>query len=230
MNKKSKIAQLLSSADANLREEALEKLQEEGAIIDFEEIAHLSSDSDSFVRKAFLDTVDIYGDKIARQFAITGLNDNDELVRITAAEIFLDFLPVEKKEFTLLSNSLDDPDPVVRRTVAEVFGYAGDRSYISLLNDKFACDKTCQARLGIAFALYKLGDENHLHFVLDALKSLDYHDRCVAARILKDLFFCSENNHVLEALKNALVNEKTIAGKDAISAAVTALTENKESM
>ena len=217
------LAQLLNSSDPDLREEGLEYLQEVGTIVDIEDIEHFSSDISSFVRKAFLDTVLIYGEEIARKFAIALLHDEDELVRITAAEVFINFSPVRKNEFCSLIDCLDDSDPIMRRTVAEVFGYAGDKSFSDLLQKKLSKENSCQARVGLAFALYKLEQRQFVNIIFGALESPDYHDRCVAAKMLGELFENKSEMHTLEILRKAQANEDICAADSAISDAIACI-------
>lgn len=206
----------LAMADPAQREEALELLQASGPVVPLDAVSSLASDPESTVRNAFIETLHVYGDQAIMAYALSALSDSDEIVRISAAE-GLAGCPRASEILADIEKHLDDPDPIVRRAVAEIFGAVGGPNHVTMLEGRLEQETSNQGRIGLLFALSRLGRMREcLPELLRLLQASDYHDRCATARVLADLFAGTQDAGVMARLQDALRVESTTAARSAL--------------
>ena len=204
------------------RESALELLQERGPIVPFSEVEKLAEDSDEFVRSAFLETTCVYGEAAVHKFAFEALSDDDELIRIIAAECLSDFPPPEERLDEIIVH-LDDPDPIVRGYVAAIFGGVGGEKSVNILEKKLIGEEDNAARIGFLSTLCLLGEDYPIEEICSMLESDDHNDRCAAANTLGAFFEGSKNSKITDVLQSALGAESTVEGGEAIERAILSI-------
>jgi len=172
------------------------------------------------VRIAFLEAVHIYGGDTARQCALASLVDAEWTVRCTAAEVLCAVPPCTSAS-PVIEKHLDDPEPIVRRTLAEALGVMGNTASVRVLESKLASETSSQARLGMVGALYMLGQTNRLSEILTFLADDDYEVRCAAARQLGVLFTMTKNDHVCRALGRLFAKDQSVPVREAVAEAMS---------
>ena len=113
------------------------------------------------------------------------LKDPSNLVRLQAAEAL--GMIGDKKALPGLRATLKDKDPSVRSYVAEALGRLGGANERRLLTNTLRSERSENARLGLFYGLYLLGNGHVLSDLLSFLDSESYLVRSSAAAALRDV-------------------------------------------
>ncbi|HJT27272.1 MAG TPA: HEAT repeat domain-containing protein [Pyrinomonadaceae bacterium] len=226
------LEQLVSKDDAGVLEDLLQALQDKSpsvrsAAAEFlGDLNHKSaitpliktlSDRSSEVRMSAIRSLGtlLTGSKCPRQL-IRMLEDPNVLVRIEAAESLGAI--GDRKALPALWRAINDRSPLVRSYVAGAIGAFGRASDIPELEQRLKKESSDTVKIGIYQALYELGRKDMLPPLISLLmESGDYRVRIATATILAKVVLDKSNAPtILDALRRALKQEKTIAGKSAI--------------
>jgi len=175
------------------------------------------SDRDSEVRWSATSSLGtlLIGSRSPRRL-IQMLEDPNVLVRIEAAEAMGAI--GDRKTLPALRRAMNDHSPLVRSYVAAAIGAFGRQKNIPELEQRLKNEKSDTAKVGIYQALYQLGKHDKLKPLISLLlESSDYRVRIATAKILSQVVLDKSNAAtILEALRRALKQEQTIAGRSAI--------------
>ena len=175
------------------------------------------SDCDSEVRMSATSSLGtlLTGSKSPRQL-IRMLEDPNVLVRIEAAESLA--AVGDRKALPALWRAINDRSPLVRSYVAGSIGAFGRARDIPKLEQRLKSERSDTVKVGIYQALYELGRKDMLLSLISLLlESDDYRVRIATAKILGEVVLHESNAPtILDALRRALKQEETIAGRSAI--------------
>lgn len=219
-------SQQIQSPVESDREEALEQLSEQN-LAPFAEVACAAKDRSPSVRMAFLEACPLYGEAIVHKEARHALNDRNELVRVTALELFLDWPPTSEASLKQISILFNDKSPLVRRTVAEILGATRMPQYIDMLKLRLQNERSQQARLGLLSGLFRSGEKSVEPLLQNMFKSKDYRIRCATANLHGELYGGTNRRDILQVLSNALQNESTIAARSSLKNAIKEIRRRK---
>jgi HEAT repeat protein len=153
---------------------------------------------------------------------VDGLKDNNELVRVQAAEEIA--RAGDRRAAGPLRRALTDPSALVRSYAATALGTVGSVSDRTKLQRHLSEETSDAARLGFYEGLWLLGVRTLFKDVLQLLDSSDYRTRCATAHVLVDTFLSARTrNQILTALRKRLVVEQTVAAKSSIRSAMKSL-------
>ncbi len=184
------------------------------------EITRMLNDRDSEVRALAIESIA----KLAKRdfpikTIIKRLFDDDELVRVAAAEALAEF--GDAAVLSGLYKALKDKSPLVRSFVAEAIGSIGDKRSIANLEKCLRRETDERAKLGFYVGLSNLDSRNVLQNLIDLYQSEDYRVRSAIINSLDQIKFKGKTVEKINLfLKDALVNEKTIAVKSSIENAL----------
>lgn len=175
------------------------------------------SDRDSEVRSAATESLGtlLSGGKSPRQL-IKMLEDPNVLVRVAAAESLGAI--GDRKALPALWRAISDRSPLVRSYIAGAIGSFGRASDIPKLEQLLKKERSATVKVGVYQALYELGRKDVLLPLISLLMdSNDYRVRIATSKILAEVVLDKSNAPtILDALRSALKQEETIAGKGAI--------------
>ena len=144
------------------------------------------------------------------------LEDSNELVRIETLESLGRI--GDKKALPLILKSLDDSSPLVRSYAARFIAELGGKGYLQVLANRNLAEQDEVAKVGLAYALFLLGDSAQLAVLLDLLSSDNYRVRCASANSLSALDFTpAQLQTVLRALSYAGRNALEVADRSTMS-------------
>ncbi len=154
-------------------------------------------------------------DKGSSRLLIKGLNDRNELVRVTVAEA-LETIG-DRQALPALRKALRDRSPLVRSYVATAIGSLGDMRDVPRLRRAAQSDKSEMARVGIYHGLYLLEQHEVISSLLQLLQSRWYRVRCATANTLSEMLDdVSEREIIVRGLRRALKEESTVAARSSI--------------
>lgn len=175
------------------------------------------SDRDSEVRWSATSSLGtlLIGRRSPRQL-IRMLEDPNTLVRIEAAESLGAI--GDRKALPALWRGMNDRSPLVRSYVAAAIGAFGRKKDITELEHRSTHEKSDAAKVGMYQALYELGRQDILISLISLLlESSDYRVRIGTAKTLSQIVLDRSNAAtILDALRRALKQEQTIAGRSAL--------------
>lgn len=186
-------------------------------------VLSMLKDSDSEVRTIAVESIGklANGDFPIRTLS-NYLNDKSELVRVSVAEVLAEI--GDTTVLDELKKALNDKSPLVRRYVAEAIGSIGQQKSVKVLQDYLLTEDDESAKLGFYVGLYKLNKKDFLQKLINLLESANYRIRCASANSLSTLnLSSSEISQVINALKQALDKEKTVAARSSIESTLTYL-------
>ena len=215
----------------NDREIKLSSIEALSSFVEFPKakltLIELTEDRDIEYRYTALEALrDFSGDDVEKAIE-KRLNDNNEIVRITAIEA-LGYRKAEKSIISLIK-LLEDKKELVRRYAAIILGEIGDAELIPTLKFKLDKERRNTVRLGYYIALYSLGEENYLKDILKLLKNKSYRIRCATANELKIIVNTRNYKTIIENLNSALERENTIAAKSSILDTLSVILNGKYS-
>ena len=226
------LERLVRKGDAGVVEDILHALQDKNPIVrataaeflgDLNDDAAITplikslSDRDSEVRMSATSSLGtlLTGNKSPRQL-IRMLEDPNVLVRVAAAESLGAI--GDRKTLPALWRAINDRSPLVRSYVAGAIGAFGRARDIPELEQRLNTERSDTVKVGIYQALYELGRKDMLPSLISLLmESNDYRVRISTAKILAEVVLDKSNAPtILDALRRALKQEETIAGRSAI--------------
>ena len=147
------------------------------------------------------------------------LEDNDDLVRVAAAETLGRI--GDREALPDLWKAINDSSSLVRSYVAQAIGMLGDAADAEKLVKRLKHERDTHSKMGIYEALYRLGDDRYLLKLIALLKSRDYRIRCAVANALPTLLDDrSLAQFILSILRGVMSKEPTIAAKSSMSSAI----------
>lgn len=151
------------------------------------------------------------------------LEDDDELVRCEALEIFERHTSNIKYEDVL--PLLSDDSSIVRSQAAIVLSKTGDQRAIAELNERLVKSGDLE-KVSIYYSLYRLGNADTLNSILSLLESDDYLARCASANLLPDCATTFNYRKIISKLELAYKNERTVAALSSIKNSLEFLKNN----
>jgi len=149
---------------------------------------------------------------IAASWLYPLLQDPNELVRIETLESLGRI--GDKKSVPLIVKRLDDDLPLVRSYAAHFVADLGGKKYLPELAKRKTLEKDDVARVGLAYALFTLGDSEQRSVLLELLSSTNYAVRCASANSLSALDFTpAQHQAVVSALSHAAQNALAVADR-----------------
>lgn len=149
---------------------------------------------------------------IAASWLYPLLQDRNELVRIETLESLGRI--GDKKAVPLIVKRLDDDRPLVRSYAARFVADLGGKQYLPALVKRKTQEEDDVARVGLAYALFSLGDLTELSVLLELLSSDNYTVRCASANSLSSLNFTpAQGRTVLAAVSHAAHNALAVADR-----------------
>jgi HEAT repeat protein len=140
------------------------------------------------------------------------LQDPNELVRIETLESLGRI--GDKKAAPLIVKRLEDDRPLVRSYAARFVADLGGKKYLPELAKRKTLEKDDVAKVGLAYALFTLGESEQLSVLLELLSSANYAVRCASANSLSALDFTpAQHEAVLSALSYAAQNALAVADR-----------------
>jgi HEAT repeat protein len=151
------------------------------------EISSLLSDKSSLIRDQAIECLGNFyqGTKIMATWLYPFLHDNDWLVRVETLES-LDQIG-DKSSLPLISEKLNDEHPTVRSYAATAIADLGGKRYLAKLRHHLENEEADRAKVGLAYALFTLGDASQFPLLIELLSSSDYTTRCASANSIADL-------------------------------------------
>jgi HEAT repeat protein len=179
-------------------------------------------DSDEFVRNAALECLKERGGRRYADHVAECLRDKAEVVRITAIECLVAW--GVRSLWPRLVKLLSDRSPLVRAYSAWALGQCRSRGAKGALTRRLKIERNPTARAGILEALVMLTrDRYYLEALLRSLSHKDYSVRCFAANSLVGVTTRKTIKEVEGALRGALEQESTVAGREAIENSLASL-------
>jgi len=170
----------------------------------------LLRDEVSYVKTEALLSLAKVGNEKQLESVLNLLKDHDEMVRLDALETA--FHLGACKALKYITNMLNDKKALVRSYAGYYLGKIGDKTSVYELEMSLQHEHSSLAKVGILQGLILLGKEERLLELLSLLKSKSYHVRSSIANGIELIPINSQyRNLVLESLKKALENERTIA-------------------
>jgi HEAT repeat protein len=163
------------------------------------------------------------GSNLPAEAIVKRLQDQDELVRVAAAETLAEI--GDRSAIGSLRNAMADRSPLVRSYVAIAIGTLGDKSDVKLLQRHLNAERSERAQVGLLSALYQLGLPRALNRLIRLLESSDYQVRCAVANSLDSLELRAVDVGVItSSLSRSLKLETTPAARSSIGSAIKSLT------
>ncbi len=149
-----------------------------------------------------VDSVELFTDVITSTVSIIGecLNDEDELVQVSAIEALMEFSGFINKFKLILRKKLSSESWLVRAYAIEALGDMQDTSIKSILHEKIN-DAYEEELPRIYYALVKLGDNEYLNRLFELLNHDYYRVRIATANLLDQLRNNQTNYHIIEQIK-----------------------------
>ncbi|MBC2116186.1 HEAT repeat domain-containing protein [Listeria booriae] len=170
----------------------------------------LDRDVQSFVYSKLYD----YDGNDVIQAAVKGLQNEDEIVRISAIEIIGKQQVFE--QLPALINSLTDSDELVRCYAAETIAFLGtDLKDQLVMQAKAEQDEV--ARTGLYYALYSLGATEYLTALLELLDSESHVVVIRTVNHLVDIMNAANKDAILSALHNLNKRELPVSIKEVLN-------------
>jgi HEAT repeat protein len=113
------------------------------------------------------------------------LNDSESLVRIETLESLAQI--GDKSALPLISEKLQDENPLVRAYAAVSIGELGGKRYLSQIRRTLESERHDRAKVGLADALFILGDTSEFPLLIELLSFSEYTTRCASANSIADL-------------------------------------------
>lgn len=123
----------------------------------------LAMDPSADVRHVALETLSSIGTRRDIWLAIVSLNDPEPIVRMSAISLLSDISPNSCERHVM--RMLDDDSPGVRRWAYNVIGHLGWRRHRQLLRDRWESASHEEDKLGIAYALSRIGEQNFSGYI-----------------------------------------------------------------
>lgn len=163
--------------------------------------------SDGGIRAAALMSLSNFKkDEITNEVCLKCLYDDDEYVRIRAAEAACDLCDVEV--IPHLAKMLEDKNQLIRGYSAISLGSLGNSETISILEEVLKKEKRNAAKLRIYVGLYKLGKAEYFNVIVKYLKNKSLNVRLAASWYLSDLSDRNNTCICIEQIKLAILKEK----------------------
>lgn len=149
---------------------------------------------------------------IAASWLYPLLKDPSELVRIETLESLGRI--GDKEAIPLIVEKLEDNSPLVRSYAARFVADLGGEKYLPVLQTRKSREDDDVAKVGLAHALFSVGDAAQLSILLELLSSDKYTVRCASANSLSVLDFTSvQSQAVLAAVSHAADNALAVADR-----------------
>jgi HEAT repeat protein len=162
------------------------------------------------------------GSRSAPRGLIQATRDRGWLVRVVAIEALQDI--GDRRSFAALRACVRDPNPIVRSYAAVAAAVVDPARARPLIRRLAAAERSSQARVGHAEALFRLGDRAALATLLRLVKSSPYRVRCAVANTLADMELTAiERAEAVRAVEAALAVESTVAARSRLETARRAL-------
>jgi HEAT repeat protein len=224
----SEVKRYLADQSPTVRAAAIEIVRKKN-LHDFEKyILALLSDKNHAVRYSAAECIGAFHEDegIAATWLYPLLQDPNELVRIETLES-LERIG-DKKAVPLMVKRIDDDRPLVRSYAARFVADLGGKQYLQTLVKRKTKEKDDVARVGLAYALFSLGDSTQLSVLLELLSSANYTVRCAAANSLSALKFTpAQRQAVLAALAQAAQNALAVADRSTMERVEKELRDQK---
>jgi HEAT repeat protein len=151
------------------------------------EIFNLLADKNHMVRDLAIECLGNFYEakRIKATWLYPFLNDSEWLVRVETLESLAQI--GDKSALPLISERLQDTHPVVRAYAAVSIGNLGGKRYLSEIRRTLEGELHDRAKVGLADALFTLGDTSQFPLLINLLSSSDYTTRCASANSLVDL-------------------------------------------
>ena len=188
-------------------------------------LINFCSDQDAEVRYRALESLrDIINPEV-QDCVYAALSDPDELVAVTSLEILGDWRDPSRQNTIL--NLLSDERDLVRSAAAISIGMIGIKSARDKLIEKLdSCDDE-EEKVGLIFALCKLGKDQYFYSFLNGVFHLFYRIRCATANLVTNLITESNQEFIINLLSEVLRNEETAAAKSSLTNAINSIKNAK---
>ena len=170
------LLQLLDDPSWEVREEAVDALWSIGGALGRIGARAALGDPEWCVRSRGAEALEEIGTQLDVPRLLHALHDPEWVVRASAASS-LGGLGNKRARKGLLA-ALGDPHPGVRRYAASALSRLQDPSIVPLLEEALARERENEARVGLLWALYRLGQGQRLDSVLALLQDTNYLVRC----------------------------------------------------
>lgn len=155
---------------------------------------------------------------------IEAVNDRDELVRVAVLTALGSIR--DQKALPAVRKAISDKSTLVRRFACIALAKFGHSKDVDRLNRHLRTERSETAKLGYYYGLYLLGEKDQLYKMLTLLTSQDYRIRCSTANLLSELPTNKfQKRLVMEAIRERLHTEQTVAAKSSFRAALRRLTK-----
>jgi hypothetical protein len=172
-----------------------------------DEVRSLLLDKDGFVRDLAVECLGNFHEheEIKATWLYPCLNDPYWLVRVETLESLAQI--GDRSALPLISERLHDDENLVRSYAATAIADLGGKRYLTRLRLAFKNEHNDRAKVGLASALFSLGDPSQFSSLIALLSCSDYRVRCAVANHLVDLALNPQQHQLtLAAVSHAAKN------------------------
>jgi HEAT repeat protein len=149
------------------------------------------------------------------------IHDRDALVRVTAIELAGDHA-LKSMQAEIIRRLKSDRSWLVRSAAAVALGEMSALEARKILDDRIHLAGE-EERVGIYYALVKLGVRKYLNPFSQGLKHNFYRIRCATANLVPGMVNKSNKRFLVRTLRHALDQEETVAARSSLKSALKEL-------